>query len=103
MRDFIPWVHPESSQPPDSEEEEEEEMMGLLNRYAARKRKRQEDAVREVDVTPDQVPRLSRPTTESSSEEQTIIILGSPETRSNDRLDIGDDVLGEVVPTLSTL
>ena len=28
-------------------------------------------------------------------EEQTIIIPGSPETGSNDRLDIGDDVLGE--------
>ena len=39
MRDFIPWVCPESSQPPDleEEEEEEEEMMGLLDRYAAKK------------------------------------------------------------------
>ena len=40
MRDFIPWVCPESSQPSDSEEEEEEKMTGLLDRYAARKRKR---------------------------------------------------------------
>ena len=40
MRDFIPWVRPESSQPPDLKGEEEEEMMGLLDRYAARKQKR---------------------------------------------------------------
>ena len=40
VRDFIPWVRPESSQPPDLEEEKEEEMTGLLDRYAARKRKR---------------------------------------------------------------
>ena len=41
MKDFIPWVHPESSRPTDleEEEEEEEEMTGLLDRYAARKRK----------------------------------------------------------------
>ena len=39
VRDFIPWVRPESNQPPDSEEEEKEEMTGLLDRYAARKRK----------------------------------------------------------------
>ena len=29
VRDFIPWVRPESSQPSDSEEEEEEEMTGF--------------------------------------------------------------------------
>ena len=43
VRDFIPRVRPESSKPPDLEEEEEEEMMGLLDSYATRKRKRQED------------------------------------------------------------
>ena len=40
VRDFVPWVRLESSQPPNSEEGEEEEMTGLLDRYAARKRKR---------------------------------------------------------------
>ena len=40
MRDFIPWVRPEYSQPPDSEEEEEDEMMRLLDCYAVRKWKR---------------------------------------------------------------
>ena len=39
MKDFVPWVCPEPSQPSDSEEGEEEEMTGLLDRYAARKRK----------------------------------------------------------------
>ena len=33
MKDFVPWVHPESSQPSDLEEgEEEEEMTRLLDR-----------------------------------------------------------------------
>ena len=40
VRDFIPRVRPESSQPPDSEGEDEEEMTGLLDRYTARNRKR---------------------------------------------------------------
>ena len=39
VKDFVPWVRPESSQPLDSEEGEEEKMTGLLDRYAARKRK----------------------------------------------------------------
>ena len=103
VRDFIPWVCPESSQPPDLEEEEEEEMTGLLDRYAARKRKRQEEAAREADAAPDQVAGSSRPATGGSSEEQTIIILGSLETGSKDLLDIGDDVLGEATPSLPAL
>ena len=41
MKDFVPWVRLESSRPSDlEEEEEEEEMTGLLDYYAARKRKR---------------------------------------------------------------
>ena len=86
MRDFIPWVRPKSSQPPDSEEEEEEEMTGLLDCYAARMRKLQEDATRGEIAAPDQTTGSSRPTTGDSSEEQAIIIPGSPETRSKDRL-----------------
>ena len=53
MRDFIPWVRLESSQPPDSEEEEEEEMAGLLDSYAVKKQKRQEDVAQGADVAPD--------------------------------------------------
>ena len=103
VRDFIPWVRPESSHPPDLEEEEEEEMTGLLNRYVAKKRKQQEDAAREADAAPDQAVGSSRPTTGGSSKEQAIIILSSPETGSNDCLDIGDDILGEAIPTQPVL
>ena len=106
MRDFIPWVHPESSQPLDLEEEKEEEMTGLLDRSAARKRKWQKDAAQEADAVPDQATGSSRTAAGGSSEERAIIISGSPETGSNDRLDIGDDVLGEAVlapPAIQTI
>ena len=103
MRDIIPWVRPEPSQPPDLEEEEEEEMTGLLDRYAARKWKRQEDAAREADATPDQAVESSWPAAGSSSKEKEIIISGSPETGSNDHLGIGDDVQGEAAPAPPTL
>ena len=47
MKDFVPWVHPESSRPSDlEEEEEEEEMTGPLDLYAAKKWKRQESSKR---------------------------------------------------------
>ena len=50
MKNFVPWVRPESSRPPDlEEEEEEEEMTGLLNHYPSRKRNRQEGFERELD------------------------------------------------------
>ena len=50
VKDFVPWVHLESSWPSDLEEgEEEEEMTGLLDLYAARKWKRQESSEREPD------------------------------------------------------
>ena len=39
VRDFIPWVRPESNQPPNLEEEEEEEITGLLDRCDAPKPK----------------------------------------------------------------
>ena len=78
MEDFIPLVHPEPIQP--FSLEEEEEMTGLLDRYAARKRKRQEDAEREVN----RAEGLNRLLTDGSSEMQAIVILGSPETGSND-------------------
>ena len=78
-------------------------MTGLLDRYAARKRKRQEDVAMGADAAPDQAARSRQPATGGRSEKQAIIILGSPETGSNDRLDIGDDVLGEAVSTPSAL
>ena len=50
VEDFIPWVRSEPSRPsPSEEEEKEEEMTGLLDRYAARKKKRQEEAKREAE------------------------------------------------------
>ena len=92
MEDFIPWVHPEPSRPSAlEEEEEEEEMTGLLDRYAARKRKWQEDVEREVDRAegPDWLP------TDGGSEMQAIVILGSPETGSNDQPGPEDIARGE--------
>ena len=96
--DFIPWVRPESSQPPDLKEEEEEEMKGLLDRYAARKWKRQEDATQEADSVLDQAVGSSQYAAGGSSEERKIIISSFPKTGSSDRPDIGDDVLGKAVP-----
>ena len=50
MKDFVPWVPLESCRPSDLEEgEEEEEMIGLLDSYAARKRKQQESSERGPD------------------------------------------------------
>ena len=81
MEDFIPWVRPEPGWPSASEEgEEEEEMTGLLDRYAARKRKRQEDAEREAD----RAEGSNRLPTDVGSKMQAIVVLGSPEMGSND-------------------
>ena len=77
-------------------------MTGLLDCYASRKRKRQESVERRSDAALDQADRSSRPATGSSSEVYAIIIPGSPETGSNDRLDIGDDALGESGETVPT-
>ena len=68
VRDFVPWVFLKSSQPLDSEEGEEEEMTRLLDRYAARKRKRQENVKLRSDAAPDQADGSSRPATGCSSE-----------------------------------
>ena len=92
MKDFVPWVRPESSRPADlEEEEEEEEMIGLLNLYVARKRKRQESSERE----PDQAEGLNRPTTDGGSEMQAILIPGSLEMGSSDQPGPEDVALGE--------
>ena len=51
--DFVPWVNAEHEDFQDLEEEEwEERMTGLLDRYAARKRKRQLSSGSESNITP---------------------------------------------------
>ena len=51
--DFVPWVPADTEGPQDLEEEEwQERMTGLLDRYAARKRKRQVISSDESDATP---------------------------------------------------
>ena len=82
MEGFIPWVRPEPSLPSVSEEEEkEEEMTGLLDRYAARKRKRYEEAERETN----RVEGSDSPPMYGGSEMQAIVIPASPEMGSNDQ------------------
>ena len=93
MKDFIPWVRPESSLPAVLEEEEdEEEMTGLLDRYTARKQKRQESAEREAD----QAEGSNRPSTDGGSKMQAIIILSSPEMGSSDQSGLEGVALGEL-------
>ena len=98
VEDFIPWVRPEPSQPSASEEDEEEkEMTGLLDRYVARKRKRQEDIEREAD----RVEGSNRLPTDGGSEMQEIVIPGSPKTGSNDQS--GPEDIAHGGPRKSTL
>ena len=81
MEDFIPWVRSEPIRPSLlEEEEEEEEMTGLLDRYAVRKRRQEEEAEREVEGAGGSV----RPPMDGGSEIQTIVISTSPEMGSND-------------------
>ena len=93
VKDFVPWVRPESRRPPDleEEEEEEEEMTGLLDRYATTKQKRQEGFERE----PDQAEGSNRLITDGDSEMQTIVIPGSPKMGSSDQSGPEDGVVGE--------
>ena len=84
--DFVPWVPANTEGPQDFEEEEREERMtGLLDRYAARKRKRQVISSDESDAAPvhtaepSQLAADGQPTTDGSSGDQAIIILCSPE------------------------
>ena len=72
-------------------------MTGLLDRYASRKRKRQEDAEREAD----RVEGLNWLPTDGGSEMQEIVISGSPETGSNYQSGPEDIARGE--PRESTL
>ena len=94
VKDFIPWVCPKPSWPfalEEEEEEEEEEMKGLLDRYATRKRKRQEDAEREADW----VEGSSRLPTDVGLEMQEIVIRSFSEMGSSDQLGPEDVALEE--------
>ena len=84
--DFVPWVPNYPDDPQDLEEEEwMERTAGLLDRYVARKRKRQVSSSGESDAVPTQSAGLSQPTTEDlsaadgSSGDRAITIPGSPE------------------------
>ena len=60
--DFVPWVPVDSEEPQDLEEEERQERMtGMLDRYAARKRKRQGISSSESDLAPVHNTKLSLP------------------------------------------
>ena len=79
--DFVPWVSVEHGDFQDLEEEERKERMtGLLDHYAARKRKRQLSSGSESNIAPAQAAGPSQPVTERGSEVQAIIIPGSPES-----------------------
>ena len=56
-------------------------MTGFLDRYATKKRKRQEEAKREAK----RAKRSVRPPMDGGSEIQTIVIPASPEMGSNDQ------------------
>ena len=87
VKDFIPWVRPDSSRLADlEEEEEEEEMTGLLDRYATRKRKRQESSERENN----QAEGSNRPIMDGGSEMEAIVILSSLEMGLSDQPDLED-------------
>ena len=76
--DFIPWVSGEPEYFQDLEEEERvERMTGLLDRYAARKRKWQLSSNSEFD--PAQAVRSSQHAAVGGSEMQAIVIPGSLE------------------------
>ena len=85
---FVPWVPENSEDPQDLEEEARmERSVGLLNRYAARKRKRQVSSNEESGAPPAQSiepsPPVSDnlPTVDGSSGDRAITISGSPELR----------------------
>ena len=84
--DFIPWVSGEPEDFQDLEKEErEEKMRGLLDRYAARKRKRQVSSNNESN--PAQAEGSSLPAAEEGSEMQTIVIPGSPEPGATNQME----------------
>ena len=82
--DFVPWASAEHEDLQDLEEEElEERMTGLLDRYDARKRKRQLSSSSESD--PAQTAGPSQPAAKGGSDMQAIVIPGSPEPGPTDQ------------------
>ena len=82
--DFVPWVPTDTEGPQDLEEEElVERMTGVLDHYAARKRKRQVISSNESDLA--QAAGSSLPASKGGSEMQAIVIPGSPEPRVTDQ------------------
>ena len=84
--DFVPWVPADSEEPRDLEDEERRERMTrLLDRYVARKRKRQMVSSSELDPAPVQTVGLSLPATngqlvtDGSLGDYAIIIPCTPE------------------------
>ena len=82
---FIPWVPVDADIPQDLEEEERmERTAGLLDRYAARKRKRHVSSSEESGVVPARFAELSQPASngqpaaDGSSGDRAITIPGSP-------------------------
>ena len=105
--DFVPWVSAEHKDFQDLEEEERKERMtGLLDRYAACKRKQQLSFGSESDIAPTQATGPSQPAAEGGSEGQAIIIPGSPESGPTDQTKltgVGRLESKEVDPVLSAL
>ena len=108
--DFVPWVLTDSEEPQDLEEEERRERMtGLLERYAARKRKRWVISSSESDPTPVYIAEPSlpatvgQPVTDGSSGDQAIIIPYSPELEptggaESDGADRSESNKGDLAP-----
>ena len=103
--DFIPWV---SGKPEDfqdlEEEEREERMTGLLERYAARKRKRHVSFSSESNPT--QATGSGQAATEGGSEMQAIVIPGSPKPGATDQMEpagVARTESKEADPVLSAL
>ena len=100
--DFVPWVPADTEGPQDLEEEKRDERMTeLLDRYAARKRRRQVISSGESDIAPVQTAglRLSatdgQPTNDESSGDQAIIIPCSPELGPIGRTEPGEAARSE--------
>ena len=91
--DFVPWVGSKPGGFQDLEDKEEEgrgeRMTGLIDPYAARKRKRQLSLDGESDTVPAQAAGPNQHAVEGGSKVQAIVIPGSPEPEPTDPTDLG--------------
>ena len=69
----------------EEEEEEEDEVFGLIQNFAARKRKRDASLEQDADVVPEVAGGSDQPCPDGGSEVQAIVISGSPEMGLNDQ------------------